>query len=386
MARFVAIPVTVGDAYFLERTAGSVLVDGGMNRAAFPELFRQSTRRSEVDILVVTHNDADHTNGVAGFLDAGLTCKEIWLPGRWLDVLPEIANDPDAAFDDVIKQGHEFWVEHSKDFERPPSIQEVGDRLARNSEDEYVAAEFPEAGEWPDEVADAMEAEEIFGGEGLWGDGEVTLSEVILPWMQKSPGWTLVEQAIRAGVRILEIARLAYFNGIPVRWFTHAPDAPAGGIHGFLEPVTARQVVRVFSRRSLFERLCLSTANVESLVFYSPADAEAPGVLFTTDSDLQLASVPTHPHDVVTTPHHGSHHNARAYTSILAPVLKHEQNTVTWVRSDRRSKSRPCGAYQRLHARKICTICSSGEAKQKIILIGRQQRWARHPTVRICKC
>jgi hypothetical protein len=381
MARFVAIPVTVGDAYFLERSVGSVLVDGGMNRAAFPALFRQSTRRSGVDILVVTHNDADHTNGVAGFLEAGLTCREIWLPGRWLDVLPEIANDPDAAFNDVIKQGLDFWVEHSEEFERPPSIQEVGDRLARDSLDEYVAAELPEAGEWPDEVADAMEAEEIFGGEGLWGYGEI-----IRAWMPKGPSWALIEQAIRAGDRILEIARLAYFNGIPVRWFSHAPDAPAGGIHGFLEPVTARQVVRVFSRRSLFERLCLSTSNVESLVLYSPADAEAPGVLFSADSDLQSASPPTHPHDVVTTPHHGSHHNAQTYVSILAQVSKHEQNTITWVRSDRRSKSRPCGAYRRLNARKICTICSTGEAKQKIILIGRQQRWARHWTVRLCKC
>lgn len=71
MARFVAIPVTIGDAFFLERGDGSILVDGGINRNQFPELFRESTKRKGADIIVVTHNDADHTEGIAGFLKKG---------------------------------------------------------------------------------------------------------------------------------------------------------------------------------------------------------------------------------------------------------------------------------------------------------------------------
>jgi beta-lactamase superfamily II metal-dependent hydrolase len=90
MPRFVAIPVSQGDAFYLETTEGSALIDGGRSVSGFPGLFQSTTRSAEVDILVATHNDADHANGVLGFLEAGLRCKEVWLPGRWLQVLPHV--------------------------------------------------------------------------------------------------------------------------------------------------------------------------------------------------------------------------------------------------------------------------------------------------------
>jgi glyoxylase-like metal-dependent hydrolase (beta-lactamase superfamily II) len=90
MPRFIAIPVGQGDAFYLETKAGAVLVDGGRMIDGFGELFRQHTQRDGVDILVATHNDADHPNGVLGFLRAGLTCNEVWLPGRWAQLLPQV--------------------------------------------------------------------------------------------------------------------------------------------------------------------------------------------------------------------------------------------------------------------------------------------------------
>lgn len=87
-ARFVALPVSQGDAFFLKPPEGSVLVDSGRSAEGFPELFVRFSGQREVDVLVCTHNDADHANGVLGFLRGGLGYREVWLPGRWLATLP----------------------------------------------------------------------------------------------------------------------------------------------------------------------------------------------------------------------------------------------------------------------------------------------------------
>jgi glyoxylase-like metal-dependent hydrolase (beta-lactamase superfamily II) len=90
MPRFIAVPVTQGDAFYLEREGFSALIDGGFNRSALPSMFQEITNRDGSAVIVCTHNDADHANGILGFLQAGLRCGEVWLPGRWLNALPDV--------------------------------------------------------------------------------------------------------------------------------------------------------------------------------------------------------------------------------------------------------------------------------------------------------
>ncbi|MHB8455409.1 MAG: hypothetical protein ACYDDO_12095 [Acidiferrobacterales bacterium] len=65
-------------------------MDGGRSRSGFPSLFQTITQADGVDVVICTHNDADHVNGILGFIEAGLRCDEVWLPGRWLTVLPNV--------------------------------------------------------------------------------------------------------------------------------------------------------------------------------------------------------------------------------------------------------------------------------------------------------
>src|SRR4051812_10695809 len=58
-----ALPVRQGDAFFYRRGTFSALIDGGRSRASLPILFRELLKRTDVDVLVCTHNDADHANG-----------------------------------------------------------------------------------------------------------------------------------------------------------------------------------------------------------------------------------------------------------------------------------------------------------------------------------
>ena len=45
--------------------------------------------------MVCTHNDADHAQGILGFLRSSLTCKEVWLPGSWTTRLTDLLLHPD---------------------------------------------------------------------------------------------------------------------------------------------------------------------------------------------------------------------------------------------------------------------------------------------------
>lgn len=90
MARFVAIPVGQGDAFYLERESFSVLVDGGKGRSRFAELFMSTVDHQSVNVIVCTHNDADHIRGLLGYLSSDLDCDELWLPAQWLTLISSV--------------------------------------------------------------------------------------------------------------------------------------------------------------------------------------------------------------------------------------------------------------------------------------------------------
>lgn len=103
MPRFIALPVAQGDAFYLERLDFTVLVDGGRSRTTLLAIFQTVTDADGVNVAICTHNDADHANGVLGFLEAGLRCDEVWLPGRWLGALPDLLKPFVNVFVELIE-------------------------------------------------------------------------------------------------------------------------------------------------------------------------------------------------------------------------------------------------------------------------------------------
>ena len=385
VARFVAIPVTMGDAFFLERDGRSVLVDGGNNVEGFPALFREHVNRVGADIVVCTHNDADHTNGIIGFLQAALRCREVWLPGRWLDTLPGLMRPWNEVAEDVACGAVEFWSEQEpkEPVEKPASIEEVGGMLSESCL-KAEASENGSASDWPDEVGDAVDNQELTPPQ--WWDRwwRIYIPPPAGP-VSDPRFWRIIDGALQAGERIRRIARLAYANGVPVRWFEYDPGRASGGLPGFLQVLSGRRIVRVSPYRTLFARLALTTVNKESLVLYSPSDHTSPGVLFCADSDLQRVSLPLRARDLVTAPHHGADANKEAYKAVSVSLPA--SASLTWVRSDCRTTTRPCPVYTKsLAGRRFCTVCRTGPPKQPVILIGRRSVWARHPQLRSCQC
>ena len=385
MPRFIAIPVNQGDAFYLETKAGSVLVDGGLKVNGFGELFYRHTKRDGVDVLVATHNDADHANGVLGFLKAGLTCNEVWLPGRWAQLLPHVLRPWEEIVAVLVQQVERIEQERIgvPRFE-VSLLEQHAESVSREAESlrsEEDMLELDESG-WPRGVVPLLEdaSEEDKWWALTWPARWYWDFSPPFRLRYWQPHGRLFLEAIVAAKRIREIALEAYHRGIPVRWFEWNTQSPGGG-HGWLVPLNSRQIARVrpVPEEMFLAMLSLTVFNRESLVFWVPEQYSGGGVLFTADSDLNGVNFQPSDGAIVTAPHHGSGENKRVYSTINSRVI--------WVRSDGKFRKRPCPEYLRVLGKRFCTLCHHpASRKQAVVFWQRGRTWIRGRNVNPCMC
>lgn len=414
--RFIAIPVGQGDAFYLKTPSGSVLVDGGHAISGFAHLFERTTGAEGADIVICTHNDADHANGLIGFLETGLDCAEVWLPGRWLSVLPHVLNPTAEVTKAVAEQALEAARKLRGHPQQAPDIGTLfeiyGASLAQDpprhgEESGFLPPNFRPAevtDRWLEALAEGLERA-VWGGweEELKGPWGWLLGRMPYWWIEPPYWWqwhiwrvacenavacALFLAALDAAERIRRIAVAAYHRGVAVRWFEYTAGSPQGGT-GWLRPLNGREVADVprVPTGQLFAWLALTTANRESLVFWADLD-DCPGALFTADSDLKDVDLPPNLSGaIITAPHHGSEANAAAYSKVRAH-FEGSQPKITWVRSDGRFRKRPGPPYLSAPGRRVCTICRHGgpQTKQAVKLSLRKGSWARVRGVRSCNC
>jgi hypothetical protein len=181
--------------------------------------------------------------------------------------------------------------------------------------------------------------------------------------------------------------------GIPVVWFEY-DVGQAGGGPTELRPLNARAIARIrpVMGVGVLRFLSLTAANKERLVFWSPRTNAFPGVLFTADSDLKNVQLPSSSaiaEAIATAPHHGSEANANAYLAV-AGAAGAAASSLTWVRSDGRSSSRPGAAYMAVSGRRLCTICrlpgGGSSRKRTVRLFASRGGWSRHRATPMCTC
>ena len=216
MPRFVAIPVTQGDAFYLERANFSVLVDGGRNRSGFSQMFHAITHADGVNVAICTHNDADHANGIVGFLEAGYRCDEIWLPGRWLAALPDVLKPFVEVFVELannVAQG-----ETPSNTEEQPSglspLETYEERLRGRLDEPAMNNDGPSVGEdgWPESYIQLLEQAEPWVR--FWSPDDWPFLPYRHYQQLGSSGVQLLWSAIDAASRIRAIAIEAFqFDG-----------------------------------------------------------------------------------------------------------------------------------------------------------------------------
>ncbi len=393
MTRFIALPVGQGDAFYLETKAGSVLVDGGRAIYSFASLFRTYTERDGVDVLIATHNDADHANGILGFLKAGLQCQEVWLPGRWAQVLPLVLRPWEEVIDTLTVQVKEVTkhIENMEVFSEDSFLERYADIVGRKYDEKEPEDKRLAVGEggWPVEIIHKLEATSQEEDEWEWPIWRIVAYHRFIEFFfvgldtLRSP---LLGEALAAARRIRQIALEAYHRGVQVRWFEWNPQNPGGGLP-WLTPLNNREIaqVRIAREQRFLELLSLTVWNRESLVFWVPPNYSGGGVLFTADSDLKDVNLKAlEPLDgaIVTAPHHGSCANAKVYKRISTIT-----ENVIWVRSDGRFRKRPCVEYLQAPGYRYCTLCRNPNSKkQTVIFLQRNRTWVPEPWVKPCIC
>lgn len=392
---FLAIGVGQGDAFFLNKAGYSALIDGGRSMHGFPSQFQKVTNRTAVDILVCTHNDADHTLGIIGFLRSGLACNEVWLPGSWTDRLHDLLLRPYRFTEELVSNiKEEMEIEKiGMSSERRLSLQTLGDqyfeRIKQQNEDSRDVAStevLSEALEGTTEGELYPEVPWLYPP--LWSTeyGPDCLYLFWEPLCGDTKRFQIFIDAINAATRIREISLAAYHTGALIRWFEFDTIPASGGVRGFLEPLNAHEILQIRRNRwKALEYLALTTSNEQSLVFLSPANNDEPAALFTADSNLRF-SQPINWSEgmIITAPHHGSENNAYAYERFSKEV--NNDHHVVWVTSDGRFKARPGSSYIKAYGSHFCTLCrGSNTIKQDVRFIVDSGKW-KPESMRKCCC
>lgn len=348
-SRFTALNVAAGGEAFLLETEQdgrpfSVLVDGGKSADRLClALSRQAPEVERIDVVICTHQDADHAGGLADFADqwlrSGGTLGQYWLPGSWSVALPELLTDPRAVAS-RIESGARSLSEKLGSGQPPRFLADLGTGLDWDDSDNNYLWSNIGAKVFGEESRGDLE---WFERLGLSGDARaLALAPMVEPpWYVLRPTARIVtrdsqvdelrRQALDASRSILAIAASAARHRIPVHWFDFQPFAKtgstSGGLAGLLAPMNAREHARpraVASDERYMLALALTKWNVECLVFLRPETSTEPGVLFLGDSRLafgetrpagdfpQARAMPTR-RFLVTAPHHGSANNDHAF-------------------------------------------------------------------------
>lgn len=414
-----ALPVK-GESFLLRRAGLAVLVDGGWASDKIHDVLKRNVSGlGHLDVVVCTHGDGDHAGGLPNLLNkwAGHV-GQLWLPGRWVDVIPQLALDP-AEFlgrlvgelDVELKAPTEqvLGAIHNADDDAPRGAPDDTRSAPADHDETSVEHWFDDAdedmgpGEPPPEpdwfgalrraredlASDAAAARAFDAARRKVGRRrERATSEVGTRIAHYWLGLIETAKAIRG------IAVAAIRHGIRTRWFDFEAFArtrrAVGGAPRFLVPVNA--VEQASPPTGVFLYLQLTRINRQSLVFFAPPTPSRLGVVFCGDSPLgdgrhfshsflQGRQRPFWP-VVATAPHHGSESNRAAYAHLNA-----WSNVVVLLRAGG-DEDQPGSTFLDQHGCiRLCTKCPRAEYPPLLSgVVGLRPRWLLHTIGRLCDC
>lgn len=362
-SQFVALPVSKGDAFYLRRKQGSVLFDGGQFNNLYDLMKANGAiNTKKIDIIICSHNDADHAKGLISLLEVDenvLSISEVWLPSRWAEVIHRIATDQFFMYKvcrDINSLTEFESLEELHEHTSPSSTAPLESTF--NSE---VLYKYTDQLQWFTICACKTSAPHLL---------------LNTPRKKNSK---IRKQARLAAIRIAKIAVAAINRKCVIRWFDFQEFQnlrQCNGGENWLSPLNSVEATtHKITKYSNLGLLALSVANKESLTFYSNVDDE-PSVVFSADSDFRNVTLPKLSNPLVTAPHHGSPDNKSVYGLFQMPS--------SWVRSDMKTPARPCQEYTQLQ-NKYCTQCKNQTHKQTLTFHSCGGNWLPQNT-NSCKC
>lgn len=340
--KLTALPVNVGDSFLLRDEDKIILVDGGMNKTHILNLLRQERiPNNHIDLLVCTHYDADHINGIIGILKSQkFTFKEIWLPEILGSIGYTLSKKIVELFKDLRENSSHLELENSE-----------CEPIFKLQEEKEIHLDSNENNSFEDidtkVLDDFVDYPHFRYFKPFWYyDSDVNYQMMLT----LNSTLSLISNTLHSG---------AYIKWFKYKGYTHK----SYGFDLYSENACQTDITLYDSKRFFLAlyHLSLSDINKYSLVYMYKKE-NVPDILFSADSDLHFypKQVPLKDNSIVTAPHHGSSANDSAYQKISGTDL-------IFVRSDRSQKKRPGQGYLK-QTHRYCTICRNKTTKQKIEL------------------
>jgi hypothetical protein len=349
---FKAYPVREGDAFFVNDEGFKFLIDGGDDDYEITNFLVSDGVRA-IDVVICTHLDSDHVNGILGLLQSGsISVRELWVPEAWPQLISLIGMDS-GGFKGIVKQAADANSEALA--ENTAGTTSIDDVLVSDPvRSGYSSHRRQEDAEINDRVLGETEGAtrtlvNEYGRYLIENDRKfisgLASAVAIIRTASRHRGPSIKYWRFVNTLQNTPMRDFICLNGVPV-------TAPA-------HPYTAT------SLSGLPAVLALTRINRESLVYcYEPA--RKPHVLFTADSGFGFlprgSSVNLPKASIMTAPHHGS--GDKAHQRVFMAV---GGTGLNYVRSDSINAVRPAGYFLSTPiTKRFCTNCKKDNFTQTV--------------------
>ncbi|MFE3897193.1 MULTISPECIES: MBL fold metallo-hydrolase [unclassified Priestia] len=378
-----------GDAFLLEKKMEGeekcyFLVDGGENEK-FAQIHKKKFKKKEIKIVVCTHTDTDHANGIISYFQEGFTCEELWLPALWTSNLSKILNGEGTFLQDLanelkeLNDNQEFSPrKYLKDTQRKIKEENISvlteaiDNLKKeklqlcshhkpNIHEFFIYRNFS-----LENFNTFEEVNQVIRLQALFNFKDIRRFYLDTRFIKLN----LKDKVLKYYGKIITIVLLALLRGVKkIRWWEFVEDNTL--IQGkidksseVLTPLCHRELNGFFTNYKALYQYALSKVNKESIVLLAKEDR----LLISSDSDFSacnyIPSSKSDSHVLITSPHHGSFYNSEAFERI-DKYLKDTKSNGIWIRTDSGHISMGDN-FPRIQSKlKYCVNCYSWDIKRK---------------------
>lgn len=349
---FTALPVKIGDSFLLKTDDSIILVDGGNDEDDIVLLLEKYLDKeiNHIDLLICTHYDADHINGIIGILKSNkYSFKELWLPEIYGSIGYTLSKN----------------LSYTLNILRDITINEKYNYDCENSQEEDTS--FDKFEDIDNNVLDFF------------------LKNVSKNIFHLYPYYEDNDNMGKAFINLYKISKLintSLNSGAYIRWLKYEDELTTNSYNFDITCLNSKQTeITLYNKEQFISSLysTLSPKNQKSLVFKYFKNQDLPNILFTADSNLKFCreyKINLNKNSIVTAPHHGSSANDDAYDKIKG-------DNFILVRSDFSQIKRPGKGYLN-HAFRYCTICRNITTKQSIKLELKKDKFTTNARPCIC--
>ena len=368
--KFTALPVKEGDSFLLETSRKKILVDTGLDENECRD-FILNKNIDRLDLVIITHYDKDHVNGLFNLLKSKISITEVWLP----EIIGRISKSVKQNENNLLKRIIEYRSQFKED-----KLEIIVHTISTNNVRHIEILEI--ANESNKLVSIIHPSKEDNGNNKKWKekiDNEIICltqldSDIIIAYINKNH--------IKKICEIVDVCK----KKTNIRWLKYTGEykveklSPNMNVFGM--NCKENKNIKEYSN-DIETILQLSNINRESLVFKYNF-GRGPNILFSSDSGFEFLNVnqkiDLYNNSLVTASHHGSGDklNLKTYNLVSG-------NNLIYIRSDKLNKYRPCWKYTKLE-KKYCTVCNypPNNTKNEVNLIYKSLNW--NTKNNLCSC